>query len=223
MNNEKGCSRFSTFIFMILPNLAKYTYGWSPVGQHHKIEKTNLNARVRWESGLVPMFCDVRHATSCWLTDSSCSCCCSTVGSAKNPWLSCVFRVSHLMGIRRRRLSPAQPWPPIVAQFSTSLNNFSSQKQFSFSWFGATWCFLLLDTLDFACCRSRELESEREIVCVCACACVRACVWRRGLCAYLFWWIESAQFVCWGEGLSVEIAESLGPGDEVVIGFGEEE
>jgi len=25
MNNEKGCLRFSTFIFMILPNLAKYT------------------------------------------------------------------------------------------------------------------------------------------------------------------------------------------------------
>jgi len=40
-------------------------------------------------------------------------------------------------------------------------------------------------------------------------------VWRRGLCACLFWWIESAQFVCWGEGLLVEIALSLGPGDEV--------
>jgi hypothetical protein len=159
---------------------------------------------VRWESGLVPMLCNVRHATSCWLTDSSFSCCCSTVGSAKNLWLSCVFRASHLMGIRRRPLSPAQPWPPIVAQFSTSLNNFSSQKQFSFSWFGATWCFLLLDTLIS---RVAEVESEREIVCV--------CVWRRGLCAYLFWWIESAQFVCWGEGLSVDIAESLGPGDEV--------
>lgn len=126
---------------------------------------------MRWESGLVPMLCNVRHATSCCLTDSSCSCCCSTVGSAKNPWLSCVFRVSHLMGIRRRRLSPAQPWPPIVAQFSTSLNNFSSQKQFSFSWFGATWCFLLLDTLIS---RVGEVESERARK-RCVCVRVRAC------------------------------------------------
>ncbi len=50
---------------------------------------------------------------------------------------------------------------------------------------------------------------------MCVCVRARACVWRRGLCAYLFWWIESAQFVCWGEGLSVEIAGSLGPGGEV--------
>jgi len=27
MNNEKWCLRFSTFIFMILPNLAKHSYG----------------------------------------------------------------------------------------------------------------------------------------------------------------------------------------------------
>ncbi len=50
---------------------------------------------------------------------------------------------------------------------------------------------------------------------MCVCVCARACLWRRGLCAYLLWWIDSAQFVCWGEGLSVDIAESLGPGDEV--------
>jgi len=135
--------------------------------------KNNLNARVRWESGLVPMLCNVRHATSCWLTDSSCSCCCSTVGSAKNPWLSCVFRVSHLMGIRRRRLSPAQTWPPIVAQFSTSLNNFSSQKQLSFSWFGATWCLLLLDTFIS---RVAEVESERARERLCVCVRARASV-----------------------------------------------
>jgi hypothetical protein len=128
----------------------------------------NNNLMHGWEPGLVPMLCNVRHATSCWLTHSSCSCCCSRI---KNPWLSCVFRVSHLIGIRRRRLSPAQPWPPIVAQFSTSLNNFSSQKQFSFSWFGATWCFLLLDTLIS---RVTEVESERARK-RCVCVRVRAC------------------------------------------------
>ncbi len=34
----KGCLRFSTFIFWILPNLITYTYGWLPLEQHHKIE-----------------------------------------------------------------------------------------------------------------------------------------------------------------------------------------
>jgi hypothetical protein len=37
--NIKGCLRFSNFIFWTLSNLAKYTYGWSPIEQHHKIEK----------------------------------------------------------------------------------------------------------------------------------------------------------------------------------------
>jgi hypothetical protein len=39
-----GCLRFSAFVFWILPNLAKYTYGWSPLEQHHKILKKNTSA-----------------------------------------------------------------------------------------------------------------------------------------------------------------------------------
>jgi hypothetical protein len=35
----KGCLRFSTFIFSILSNLAKYTYGLLPLKQPQKIEK----------------------------------------------------------------------------------------------------------------------------------------------------------------------------------------
>ncbi len=35
----KGCLRFSTFMFLISPNLAKYTYGRSALEQYHKIEK----------------------------------------------------------------------------------------------------------------------------------------------------------------------------------------
>ncbi len=38
----KGCSRFSTFTFVISPNLAKYSYAWSPIEQHYKIEKRNI-------------------------------------------------------------------------------------------------------------------------------------------------------------------------------------
>jgi hypothetical protein len=37
--NIKGCLRFSTFMFLISPNLAKYTYGRSALEQYHKIEK----------------------------------------------------------------------------------------------------------------------------------------------------------------------------------------
>ncbi len=32
----KGCFSFSTFLFWISPNLAKYTYTPSPPEQHHK-------------------------------------------------------------------------------------------------------------------------------------------------------------------------------------------
>jgi len=39
--NMKGCLRFYTFMFWILPNLAKYIHGLSPLEQHHKIEKNN--------------------------------------------------------------------------------------------------------------------------------------------------------------------------------------
>ncbi len=31
----EGCLRISTFIFWILPKLAKHTYGWLPLQQHH--------------------------------------------------------------------------------------------------------------------------------------------------------------------------------------------
>jgi hypothetical protein len=36
------CLRFFTFTFLILPNLAKYMYRWSPLEQHHKIEKRKI-------------------------------------------------------------------------------------------------------------------------------------------------------------------------------------
>jgi hypothetical protein len=36
--NIKAWLRFSTFIFWISPNLAKYIYGWLPIEQYHKIE-----------------------------------------------------------------------------------------------------------------------------------------------------------------------------------------
>jgi hypothetical protein len=38
----KRSLRFSTFLFLISPNLAKYTYGWLPLEQHLKIEKKNI-------------------------------------------------------------------------------------------------------------------------------------------------------------------------------------
>ncbi len=31
--------KFCTFKFLILPNLAKYSYKWSPFEQHHKIKE----------------------------------------------------------------------------------------------------------------------------------------------------------------------------------------
>jgi hypothetical protein len=37
----KGCLRLSTFIFRILSNLAKFTYGSTPIEQHHILKKTN--------------------------------------------------------------------------------------------------------------------------------------------------------------------------------------
>jgi len=37
--NMKGCLRFYTFIFLILLNLAKFTYGLSPIEQHHEVGK----------------------------------------------------------------------------------------------------------------------------------------------------------------------------------------
>jgi hypothetical protein len=41
--NMKACLRFYTLIFLISQNLAKHTYGLSPL-EHHKIEKTTLNS-----------------------------------------------------------------------------------------------------------------------------------------------------------------------------------
>jgi len=43
--NTKGCLRFFSFIFWISPNLAKYTYGWLSLEQHHKIGK-NKNKKI---------------------------------------------------------------------------------------------------------------------------------------------------------------------------------
>ncbi len=37
-HGTRGAWDFSTFIFWISPNLAKYSYGWSPLEQHHKID-----------------------------------------------------------------------------------------------------------------------------------------------------------------------------------------
>jgi hypothetical protein len=43
-----GCLRFSTFMFLnIAKFLANYTYGGSPLEQHHKTEKTTLVHVVR--------------------------------------------------------------------------------------------------------------------------------------------------------------------------------
>jgi len=42
--NMKACLRFYTLIFSVSPNLAKHTYGQSPLEQHHKFEKTILNS-----------------------------------------------------------------------------------------------------------------------------------------------------------------------------------
>ncbi len=41
----KVAEDFSTFIFWMLANLPKYSYGWSPLEQHHKTEgKTTILA-----------------------------------------------------------------------------------------------------------------------------------------------------------------------------------
>ncbi len=53
--NMKVHLRFYTFIFWISPNLAKYTYGLSPLEQHHKIEDENKNKH----SSLVVVFGEI--------------------------------------------------------------------------------------------------------------------------------------------------------------------
>jgi len=40
--NMKGCLRFSTFMFWIVPDLVKYTYGWSSLEQYLKIGKKEI-------------------------------------------------------------------------------------------------------------------------------------------------------------------------------------
>jgi hypothetical protein len=35
----KGCLIFFTYIFWILPKLAKYNYGWSSLEQYHNLKK----------------------------------------------------------------------------------------------------------------------------------------------------------------------------------------
>jgi hypothetical protein len=39
----EGVLMISTFIFQISPNFIKYTYGWLPLEQHHKIEEKPLS------------------------------------------------------------------------------------------------------------------------------------------------------------------------------------
>jgi hypothetical protein len=43
--NMKGYLRFSIFIFWVSTNLAKYTYEWSALEQHYKIEKKTLGLK----------------------------------------------------------------------------------------------------------------------------------------------------------------------------------
>jgi hypothetical protein len=40
--------RFSNFIFWISPNLVKYSYGWSPLEQHHKIQMKKKTIELWW-------------------------------------------------------------------------------------------------------------------------------------------------------------------------------
>jgi hypothetical protein len=42
----KGYLRFSIFIFSVLPNLAKYSFEWSALEQHYKIEEKNIVLKV---------------------------------------------------------------------------------------------------------------------------------------------------------------------------------
>ncbi len=55
--NMKGCLRLSTFISWKSPNLVKYTYGWSPLEQHHKIKKKKTLVKTwrccKWARSLV--------------------------------------------------------------------------------------------------------------------------------------------------------------------------
>ncbi len=46
---RKGAWDFLLSYFWIPINLAKYTYGWSPLEQHHKIENQNTG----WDLGLM--------------------------------------------------------------------------------------------------------------------------------------------------------------------------
>jgi hypothetical protein len=45
--NKKGVYNFSTFIFSISPNLAKYSYGWLASEQHHKFSEKKI---LRWRA-----------------------------------------------------------------------------------------------------------------------------------------------------------------------------
>ncbi len=42
--NMKGCLRFCNFILWTVPNLVKYTYGWSSLEQYGKIGKKKSGA-----------------------------------------------------------------------------------------------------------------------------------------------------------------------------------
>jgi hypothetical protein len=50
----KRCLRFSTFISLILPNLAKYTIGPLPLEQHHEIEEKKKKKHCLLLAILIP-------------------------------------------------------------------------------------------------------------------------------------------------------------------------
>jgi hypothetical protein len=47
MCNKKECLKFYVFfMFSVFPILAKFTYRWSSLEQHHKIEKEHINSHT---------------------------------------------------------------------------------------------------------------------------------------------------------------------------------
>jgi hypothetical protein len=48
-SNMKGCLRFSTFVFSIFSNLAKYTYELLPLKQHQEIDEKKREKKTHLE------------------------------------------------------------------------------------------------------------------------------------------------------------------------------
>ncbi len=69
----KGCLRFLYFnLFWMSQNLAKYSYGWLPLEQHHKIEnKTLADPRIQYFTNqIVPYSQTVAQKTPNWWISS---------------------------------------------------------------------------------------------------------------------------------------------------------